>query len=65
MVDPAGDAGQTIFGKCRGYDNSYAFRVDIKNPAVKSVYFSAQCTSRPITVGATDSIVMANTSFGD
>ena len=32
-------------------------------PCRKISVFSAQCTSRPITVGATDSIVMANTSL--
>jgi hypothetical protein len=61
--DPAGDAGQTLLENAVDSDNSYAFRIDIKNPAVKSVYFTAQCTSRPITVGATDSIVMANSAL--
>lgn len=61
--DPAGDAGQTILEAAVDSDNSYSFRIDVKNPAVKSVYFTAQITSRPITLGGTDAIVMANSAL--
>jgi hypothetical protein len=61
--DPAGDAGQVILEAAVDSDNSYSFRIDVKNPAVKSVYFTAQITSRPITLGGTDAIVMANSAL--
>jgi hypothetical protein len=57
------DAGQVILEAAVDDDDSYAFKVDIQNPALKSVYFTAQVTSRPITVGSTDSIVVANSTL--
>ncbi len=62
--DPDGDAGQTILYDALDDDASYAFKLDIKEaPVLKSFYFTAQVTSRPVTVGGTDSIVMANTTL--
>jgi len=57
------DAGQVILEGAVDSDASFSFRVDIQDPALKSVYFTAQVTSRPITVGSTDSIVMANSTL--
>ena len=57
------DAGQDILMTAVDDDDSYAFKVDIKDPAQKSVYFTAQVTSAPITIGTTDSIVMKNSTL--
>lgn len=61
--DTDDDAGQVIMTAAVDSDNSYAFKVDIKDPALKSVYFTAQVTSQPLTVGSTDSIVMMNSTL--
>lgn len=57
------DAGQVIMTAAVDSDNSYAFKVDIKDPALKSCYFTAQVTSQPLTVGSTDSIVMMSSTL--
>jgi hypothetical protein len=58
------DAGQVIMSAAVESDNSYAFKVDIKeDPVLKSVYFTAQVTSQPITLGGVDSIVMMNSTL--
>jgi hypothetical protein len=58
------DAGQVILQAAVDSDNSYSFKVDIKeDPVLKSVYFTAQATSSPITVGSVDAIVMKNTTL--
>lgn len=61
--DATDDAGQVIMTAAVDSDNSYAFKVDLKDPALKSIYFTAQVTSQPLTVGSTDSIVMMNSTL--
>lgn len=58
------DAGQLLMTAAVDSDASYSFKVDIKeDPTLKSVYFTAQVTSQPITVGGVDSIVMMNSTL--
>lgn len=57
------DAGQVILEAAVDNDNSYSIKIDVQDPALKSIYFTAQVTSRPITIGSTDSIVMANSTL--
>lgn len=61
--DVNNDAGQDILVTALDSDNSFAFKVGIKNPEVKCVYWTAQVTSAPITIGSTDSIVMKNSTL--
>ena len=58
--DPDDDAGQVILRAAENSDSSYSFRVDIKNPAVKTVYFSAQVIANTLNIGGTDNIVMGS-----
>jgi hypothetical protein len=61
--DPDDDDGQVILTAAVDSDNSYAFKIDLKDPALKSVYFTAQVTSQPLNLGGTDSIAMMSSTL--